>query len=122
MDARAVRLPEDLLEAAEAAGVESGRSTAAQVVHWAQLGRYFEGRASAAQRRVQRAIAGEIALGELDAEEAALANALIDAAISAAASEISLGAQLAADGVTTVSMDDEGRLVSHRPDGTTTFL
>lgn len=124
MDARTktTRLPIDLLEAAEAEGLDVQRSASKQVEHWARFGMYFEGQTSTAQRRILRAVAGGVPLRDLDRDEAVVANALINAAISTAANETSFADRLAARGVTTVVMDGQGRMVRRHPDGTTTVL
>lgn len=122
MDTKTTRLPVDLIEAAEASGREEHRSVAKQLEHWARFGMYFDRLTSASHRRIQRAIAGESSLGDLDENERVVANAAIDAAISSAANEMSFVDRLAARGVTTVVMDDEGRMVRRHPDGSTTVL
>ena len=122
MDTRTTRLPVDLLDAAEAEGQEEHRSAAKQVEHWARFGMFFDRQTSSARRRVQRAVAGEVPLRDLSADEQLTANALIDAAISASANSISFADRLAARGTTTVTMDAEGKLLRREPDGTTTPL
>ena len=122
MDSRTTRLPMDLLEAAEAEGRVEQRSAAKQVEHWARFGMYFDRQTGAARRRIQRAVAGEIALAELTDDEQTTANAVIDASISAGANETSLADRLAARGVTTIVMDRKGRMVRRDPDGSTTAL
>jgi len=122
MDTKTTRLPVDLIEAAEATGREEHRSVAKQLEHWARFGMYFDRQTSASHRRIQRAIAGESPLADLDENERVVANAAIDATISAAANEMSFVDRLAARGVTTVVMDDEGRMVRRHPDGSTTVL
>jgi hypothetical protein len=62
------------------------------------------------------------ASGELSAAEASDVNTRLDADIRAAARKVRVGAELAAAGVTTVSLDEHGRMVEHRPDGGTTVL
>ncbi len=49
-------------------------------------------------------------------------NSGISAAIERRLGEMDIAAELAADGVTTVSIDDDGQMVEHRPDGTTREL
>ncbi len=122
METRTTRLPIDLLDAAEAEGIEEHRSTSKQVEHWARFGMYFDRQTSAARRRIARAVSGETALAELDDDERVAANALIDASISAAANGTSFADRLAARGVTTVVLDDEGRMVRRKPDGSITVL
>jgi hypothetical protein len=122
MDTKTTRLPVDLIEAAEAEGREEHRSAAKQLEHWARFGMFYDRQTSASHRRIQRAIAGEASLRDLDDDERVVANAAIDAAISTAANGTSFADRLAARGVTTVVMDDEGRLVRRHADGSTTVL
>jgi hypothetical protein len=51
-----------------------------------------------------------------------VANAAIDASISVAANEASFAGRLAARGMTTVVIDDDGRMVRRHPDGSATPL
>lgn len=122
MGTRTTRLPVDLIEAAEAEGREERRSAAKQLEHWARFGMFFDRQTSSSRRRIQRAVAGEGPLQDLGDEERVVANAALNAAISAAANEQSFADRLAARGVTTVVMDDEGRMVRRHPDGSTTLL
>jgi len=122
MNTRTTRLPVDLLEAAEAEGLEEHRSMSKQIEHWARFGMYFDRQTSVARRRIGRAVAGEAPLADLVGDEQVAANALIDASISTAANEASFADRLAARGVTTIVMDDEGRMVRRHPDGSTTVL
>jgi hypothetical protein len=121
-DTRTTRLPVDLLDAAEAEGRQEHRSASKQLEHWARFGMFFERQTSAARRRIERAVAGETPLGDLTDDEQVAANALINAAISSAASETSFADRLAARGLTTIVMDDDGRMVRREPNGTTTVL
>ncbi len=83
---------------------------------------YFDGLTSVSRRRVQRCVAGEADLRDLDPDEKVVADAMIDASISTAANATSFADCLAARGVTTVVLDDEGRIVRRDPDGSTTAL
>lgn len=121
METKTTRLPTDLIEAAEAEGREEHRSAAKQLEHWARFGMFFAGQTDVS-RRIQRAVAGRVPLTELTSEERLVANATIDANISVAANSVSFADRLAARGVTTVLIDDEGRLIERHPDGTTTVL
>ncbi|HEU5308725.1 MAG TPA: hypothetical protein VFW97_15465 [Acidimicrobiia bacterium] len=122
MDTKTTRLPVDLLDAAEAEGIEEHRSASKQVEHWARFGMYFDRQTSASRRAIQRAVTGEVPLRDLSADEQLVANARIDAVISTATNETSFADRLAARGVTTVVLDDEGSMVRRAPDGTTTTL
>lgn len=122
METRTTRLPVDLIEAAEAEGRAEHRSAAKQLEHWARFGMFFAGHATASARRIRRAVAGDVDLRELDADERTVANAAIDATISATANSTSFAQRLAAQGVTTVVLDDEGRMMRRYPDGSTALL
>lgn len=59
---------------------------------------------------------------ELSGEEKVVMNAEITAEIEERLEATDFGAELAAEGVTTVALDEEGRLVEYRPDGSTARL
>ena len=77
---------------------------------------------STARRRVEAALEGRLALTDLTTEERLVANAEADAAIAERLRTVRYGDVLAAEGVATVALDDDGRLVRYDPDGTTTPL
>ena len=122
MDTKTTRLPADLLDAAEAEGLEEHRSVAKQVEHWARFGMLFDRQTSAGRRRIQRGVQGDLPLRDLHDDERLVANAYIDASISTAANSTSFADRLAARGMTTVVVDAEGRMIRRAPDGTTTVL
>lgn len=117
-----VRVDADLYESARVEGGRSRRSAAQQVDYWARLGRAVSMADPAARRRVEAAVAGELPLEQLPPVERAAANAEIDTAIERHGQAVAFGARLAAEGVTTVALDGDGRLVEHRPDGSTAVL
>lgn len=49
-------------------------------------------------------------------------NAAIDRELARAAEEAHFGHMLADRGITTVALDQDGRMVEYRPDGSTTIL
>jgi hypothetical protein len=112
------RFATDLLDAAAAEGVREGRSAKQQLDHWTRVGRAMSMHQTAARRRVELALAGTLAVADLTRDERAVVNAELDATISATAHRTSFGDRLAAEGVTTVALDDSGKLVERRPDGT----
>lgn len=122
MATKTTRLPLDLIEAAEAEGREEHRSAAKQLEHWARFGMFFDRQTSTSQHRIRRVIAGKAPFADLDEDERVVANAVIDAAISTAANEVSFADRLAARGVTTVVMAEDGHMVRRHPDGSTTVL
>jgi hypothetical protein len=77
---------------------------------------------TAARRRVEAALAGELPLAELGGGESVVLNAELDASIQARAEALSFGDVLASEGIVTVALDDDGALVEYRPDGTRTVL
>jgi len=119
---RTTRFAIDLIQAAESEAARESRSTRQQLDHWARLGMRISARSTAARRRIERALAGEIPLADLSDDEQAVANAELDVSIAGAASRTSYADRLAGEGVTTVTLDEDGNLVERRPDGTTTVL
>lgn len=117
---RPTRVASDLLAAAE--GERQSRSAKQQLDHWARVGRAVSAQTSAARRRVEAALAGGLDEGELSADERVVLNAELEASISEAARSIRFGEVLAARGVTTVALDEHGRLTRYHPDGTTSPL
>lgn len=115
---RPTRVAADLLEAAAVEGARQRRSAKQQLDHWARVGRSVSMTHTAARRRVEAALAGQLPERELSAEEMTVFNAELDASISEAARTISFGEVLAARGVTTVALDDKGVLTRYHPDGT----
>ena len=68
-----LRLRRELVEAARDEAGLSGRSTAAQIEHWARLGRAFEAARGAMAERVRQALQGRLpieALGEVEQDAA----------------------------------------------------
>ncbi|WP_034509126.1 hypothetical protein [Blastococcus sp. URHD0036] len=119
---RPTRVAADLLEAAAAEGERQSRSAKQQLDHWARVGRAVSMQTSLARRRVEAALAGELDERELSGDERVVFNAELDASVSEAARTIRFGEVLAARGVTTVALDEHGRLTRYHPDGTTSLL
>jgi hypothetical protein len=71
---------------------------------------------------VHEALAGTRELSELTAAEGRLFDAEIDARLADGLARTDYAEILAARGVTTVVLDDEGRLVEQRPDGSRRVL
>jgi hypothetical protein len=121
-ETRTTRFAADLIAAAEIEAARESRSTRQQLDHWARLGMRVSMRSTSARRRIERALAGHVPLAALNDEERAVANAELDVDIAGSAARTSYADQLAREGVTTVVIDDDGRFVERRPDGTTTVL
>lgn len=70
----------------------------------------------ASRRRIDEVRAGRLEMRDLDPVERSVMNAELDAAISTKAASTPVGDLLAAEGVTTVALED-GVLTEFRPDG-----
>jgi hypothetical protein len=119
---RPTRFASDLLESAAVEGKRESRSAKQQLDYWARVGRSVSMHQTAARRRIVTALAGELPLADLTEDERLVANADLDTSIQMRAQSVSFGARLAAEGVTTVALDDEGALVEYRPDGSCVVL
>ena len=119
---RVTRFAADLLDSAAAEGARQSRSAKQQLDHWARVGRAVSSQHSAARRRVEAALAGDLELRELSVEEGVVFNAEIAAAIQENLAESNYGELLARRGITTVALDDAGEIVQYRPDGSSTVL
>jgi hypothetical protein len=119
---RVTRFAADLLDSAAVEGARHSRSAKQQLDHWARVGRTVSAYHSTARRRVEAALAGTLAMTELSSEERLVANAEMDAAISDRLRAVDYGDVLAGEGVATVALDDDGRLVRYAIDGTTSRL
>ncbi|CRZ14296.1 TA system antitoxin ParD family protein [Mycolicibacterium neworleansense] len=119
---RVTRFAADLMDSAAAEGARQSRSAKQQLDHWARVGRAVSSRHSAARRKVESALAGETPLRELTTEEGAVFDAEIAASIEESLARADYGKTLAARGITTVALDDDGEIVQYRPDGSTAVL
>jgi len=119
---RVTRFAADLLASAAAEGARQSRSAKQQLDHWARVGRAVSSGQTAARRRVEAALAGELELADLSEEEGVVFNAEISASIEEQLSAGDYGRVLAGRGVTTVALNDKGEIVEHRPDGTSAVV
>jgi hypothetical protein len=88
---RPTRVAADLLEAAAVEGARQSRSAKQQLDHWARVGRAVSMTHTAARRRVEAALAGDLPERELTGEERTVFDAELDASISEAARGMSFG-------------------------------
>jgi hypothetical protein len=119
---RVTRFAADLVDSAAAEGARQSRSAKQQLDHWARVGRAVSSQHTASRRRVEAALAGQMATSELSVEEGVVFNAEISAAIEESLAHTNYGAALAGQGITTVALNDDGDLAEHRPDGTSVVL
>ena len=92
---RVTRFAADLLDSAAAEGARQSRSAKQQLDHWARVGRAVSSRHTAARRKVEAALAGELELAELSEEEGVVFNAEISAAIQESLADADYGQVLA---------------------------
>jgi hypothetical protein len=116
------RFAADLVDSAAAEGARQSRSAKQQLDHWARVGRAVSNRQTAARRKVEAALAGELELAHLTEEEGVVFNAEISAAVQERLADADYGRVLAGRGVTTVALDDDGQIVEHRPDGSSAVV
>lgn len=116
------RVAADLMADAAVAGARESRSAKQQLDHWARVGRAVSAQQTAARLRVEAALAGTLDLADLSDEEAVTFDAEVQARLEGDLRTKNLGEVLNASGVTTVSLDDRGELIEHRPDGTSAPL
>ncbi|OBH07854.1 hypothetical protein A5696_21225 [Mycobacterium sp. E2699] len=119
---RVTRVAADLMDSAASEGARQSRSAKQQLDHWARVGRAVSSQHTASRRRVEAALAGNLATGELTVEEGVVFNAEIAAAVEESLARTDYGAALAGQGITTVALNDAGDIVEHRPDGTEVML
>jgi ParD-like antitoxin of type II bacterial toxin-antitoxin system len=119
---RVTRFAADLVDSATAEGARQSRSGKQQLDHWARVGRAVSATHTASRRRVEAALAGQLATSELTLEEGVVFNAEISAAIEEGLARIHYGDVLAAQGITTVALNEAGDIVEHRPDGSAVVL
>ena len=119
---RVTRIAADLMDSAAAEGARQSRSAKQQLDHWARVGRAVTSQHSVARRKVEAALSGDVSVRELTAEEGVVFNAEISAAIQEGLAGTDYGAVLAARGITTVALDDDGEIVQYQPDGSAVRL
>ena len=119
---RVTRFAADLLDSAAAEGARQSRSAKQQLDHWARVGRAVSSQHTAARRRVEAALAGDLEIGDLSVEEGVVFNAEIAAAIEENLAKSNYGAVLASRGITTVALNEAGDIVEYRPDGRSTVV
>jgi hypothetical protein len=119
---RVTRVAADLMESATIEGARQSRSAKQQLDHWARVGRAVSSHQSASRRRVEAAMAGELGLDELTAEEGVVFNAEISAAIEESLARTDYGDVLAAGGITMVALNDAGQIVEYWPDGSSSVI
>lgn len=119
---KVTRFDSTLVDSAIAEGRRQNRTGRQQLEYWARIGQSMTAHETAALQRVRDALAGTLPTADLTEAEGRLFNAEIDVKISDSLARADYPAELAARGISTVVLDDEGRLVEQNPDGTTRVL
>jgi ParD-like antitoxin of type II bacterial toxin-antitoxin system len=92
---RVTRVAADLVDSAAAEGARQSRSAKQQLDHWARVGWAVSSQHTASRRRVEAALAGQLATSELTVEEGVVFNAEISAAVEESLARTNYGAALA---------------------------
>jgi len=119
---RVTRVAGDLFESAAVEGQRQSRSAKQQHDHWARVGRAVSSQHSASRRRVEAALAGSLSMTDLTVEEGVVFNAEIAAGIEEDLARVNFGQILAEHRIITVALDDSGRIIEYRPDGTSSVV
>jgi hypothetical protein len=116
---RPTRVASDLFDSAVVEGAKENRSAKQQLEHWARVGKAVCAQQTGARRRVEAALAGgRLPVERLSDAEAIVFDAEVQSRVEARLRGTNLGAVLAARGITTVALNEQGELTEYRPDGT----
>lgn len=119
---KVTRFDSALVDSAIAEGRRQNRTGRQQLEYWARIGQAMTAHETSALNRVQQALAGTLATAELTEAEGRLFNAEVDVKIADSLADADYRSELAAHGITTVVLDERGRLVERSPDGSTRVL
>lgn len=119
---KVTRFDSTLVDSAIAEGRRQNRTGRQQLEYWARIGQSMTAHETSALRRVRDALSGTLATTELTESEGRLFNAEVDAKIADGLSRVDYRSELASRGITTVVLDEQGRLVERSPDGTARVL
>ncbi|MCZ4552144.1 TA system antitoxin ParD family protein [Gordonia rubripertincta] len=119
---KVTRFDSTLVDSAIAEGRRQNRTGRQQLEYWARIGQAMTAHETSALSRVQQALTGTVPTADLTDAEGRLFNAEVDVKIAEGLDRTDYRAELAASGITTVVLDDQGRLVEQSPDGTTRVL
>ena len=75
-------------------------------------------RQTASRQRVQAALGGTLPVEDLSDDEGVVFDSEVQSRLESRLRTTNLGAVLAARGVTTVALNEQGELTEYRPDGT----
>ena len=107
----AVKLSDELVQAARGECRIWSRSMTQQIEHWARIGRAIERSGAVSRERVRAALAAELAFDELGTEERAVALGQLEREVFRPRGDAELAAELAEGSRPRSGVDAEGRLV-----------
>lgn len=107
----ALKLHDDIVEAARAEAPLWSRSTTQQVEHWARIGRAIERERLASADRVRAALSAQLEFDALDGDERALVLAALEEQIVTPQGDAALAAELAERALRPSSIDAAGNVV-----------
>src|ERR1700744_3773600 len=97
---RVTRVAADLRDSEAGEGARQSRSAKQQLDHWVRVGRAVSSQQTAARRRVEAALTGDLELRELSEEEGAFSKPETPAAIKEKLARTNYGTVLAGRGIT----------------------
>lgn len=115
---RPTRVPSDLFDSAVVEGAKENRSAKQQLEHWTRVGKAVCARETASRHRVEAALAGTLPVEQLSEEEGVVFDSEVQSRVEQRMRTTNLSTVLAARGVTTVALNEHGKLTEYRPDGT----
>lgn len=119
------RLGRDVHAAAKVAAEMTGRTVAQQLTHWARLGSEVEAR-WLLELRHRRVAVDELLAGrdydDLTSDEQALARTMWDEDMDARVIAADVTGDKHAAGWPVITLDEDGNVVRHHPDGTVELL
>lgn len=115
---RPTRVPSDLFDSAAVEGAKENRSAKQQLEHWTRVGKLVCARETASRRRVEAVLAGALSVEHLSGEEGIVFDSEVQSRLDARLRTTNLGEILAARGITTVALNEQGELTEYRPDRT----
>ncbi|MCB9739798.1 MAG: hypothetical protein H6747_11060 [Deltaproteobacteria bacterium] len=107
----ALKLHDDIVEAARAEAPLWSRSTTQQVEHWARIGRAIERERLASADRVRAALSAQLDFDALDGDERALVLASLEEEIVTPHGDAGLAAELAHRTLRPSYIDSSGKVV-----------
>jgi hypothetical protein len=114
------RVDDDLMAAAKLLGGTMSRSAAQQLSHWARIGLELERSAAVSHADIVAVLSGRRDYDQLSDEEQAVVRAEWAQRLAARIDAVDLRETWAERGQGYVGLDDDGNIVHHAADGTTT--